>query len=131
MDVNMPNAIAMDELGTKCELHIPAKDPQSAAWPNRRSRHVETNNANDDDANTGECELYMCKCQVAIVDNTVMKMRVGNNGYSELTPGGSRINGHFILCSNVVVVVVLGVVVDPPSDDSDFCFVANTARNGI
>ena len=48
MDVNIPNVVAMDQLRTKCELHIPAKEPQSAAWPNRRSKHVETNNDNDD-----------------------------------------------------------------------------------
>ena len=70
----------MDQLWTKCELHIPAKEPHSAAWPDRRSKHVETNNDNDDDANTGECELCTCRYQVAIVDNTVIMIRVGSSG---------------------------------------------------
>ena len=112
---------------------MPAKDPHSAAWPNRRSRHVETNNDNDDDANTGECELCTCRYRVAIVDSTVMRIRAGSSGWSELAPGGSRINGHFMPCSNVFVVVPQLVVDDdddPPSDDT-FCFVANTVRNGI
>jgi hypothetical protein len=53
----MPSAAANDKFGVRCPPDMPAIDPQSAAWPSLRSKHVDTSNAIDDDANTGECEL--------------------------------------------------------------------------
>ena len=71
-----PNNMAAEYVGAINAPLIPAKVPQNAAWPRRRSKHVDTNNVIADDANTGEYPLFTCKYHVARVDRMVTPNRV-------------------------------------------------------
>mmetsp|Transcript_12683 Transcript_12683/g.26985 ORF Transcript_12683/g.26985 Transcript_12683/m.26985 type:complete len:88 (+) Transcript_12683:1060-1323(+) len=87
----------MERFGVKCPPDIPAKVPHKAAWPSLRSKHVETNKVNAEDAKTGEQPLIKWRYRVDRVARVVTMTRVITIGKSVLTPGGSLSNGHWML----------------------------------
>jgi hypothetical protein len=74
---------------------MPARDPQSAAFPSLRSMHVETRRVVAHAARTGELPQNRCRYRINRMDSAVAVARTasaGNSGPS--TPGGSCIIGH-------------------------------------